>query len=84
MPIKNFNLIIRKKISFFNKEITVDSDKSLSIRSFLLGSICQNISTANNVLESDDVKSTIEACRKLGVKIIKIKPQELFYHIAGN
>ena len=82
MPIKNFNLIIRKKISFFNKEINVDSDKSLSIRSFLVGSICQNISTATNVLESDDVKSTIKACRKLGVKIIKIKPQA--YKIYGK
>jgi len=82
MPIKNFNLVIRKKISFFNKEINVDSDKSLSIRSFLLGSICQNISTANNVLESDDVKSTIKACRKLGVKIIRIKPQT--YKIYGK
>ena len=82
MLIKNFNLIIRKKISFFNKEINVDSDKSLSIRSFLVGSICQNISTATNVLESDDVKSTIKACRKLGVKIIKIKPQA--YKIYGK
>ena len=82
MPIKNFNLIVKKKISSFNKEINVDSDKSLSIRSFLIGSICQNISTANNVLESDDVKSTIEACRKLGVKIIKIKPQT--YKIYGK
>ena len=82
MPIKNFNLIVKKKISFFNKEINVDSDKSLSIRSFLIGSICQNISTANNVLESDDVKNTIEACRKLGVKIIKIKPQT--YEIYGK
>jgi len=82
MPIKNFNLIIRKKISFFNKEINVDSDKSLSIRSFLIGSICQNISTAYNVLESDDVKSTIVACRKLGVKIKKIKSQT--YKIYGK
>ena len=82
MPIKNFNLIIRKKINSFNKEINVDSDKSLSIRSFLIGSICQNISTAYNILESDDVKSTIEACRKLGVKIIKIRPQS--YKIYGK
>ena len=82
MPIKNFNLIIRKKINSFDKKISVDSDKSLSIRSFLIGSICQNISTAYNVLESDDVKSTIEACRKLGVKIVKIKPQS--YKIYGK
>ena len=82
MPIKNFNLIVREKISSFKKEINVDSDKSLSIRSFLIGSICQNISTAYNVLESDDVKSTIVACRKLGIKIKKIKPQT--YKIYGK
>ena len=60
----------------------MDSDKSISIRSFLIGSICQNVSTANNILESADVKSTIDACRKLGVKILKIKPQS--YKIYGR
>ena len=82
MQIKKFNLIIKKKISSYNKEINVDSDKSLSIRSFLIGSICHNISTANNILESADVKSTIDACRKLGVKILKTKPQS--YKIYGR
>ena len=82
MQIKKFNLIIKKKISSYNKVISVDSDKSLSIRSFLIGSICQNVSTANNILESADVKSTIDACRKLGVKILKIKPQS--YKIYGR
>jgi len=82
MQIKKFNLIIKQKINPYNKEISVDSDKSLSIRSFLIGSICQNVSTANNILESADVKSTIDACRKLGVKILKIKPQS--YKIYGR
>ena len=82
MQIKKFNLIIKKKISPYNKEISVDSDKSLSIRSFLIGSICQNVSTANNILESADVKSAIDACRKLGVKILKKKPQS--YKIYGR
>ena len=82
MQIKKFNLIIKKKISSYNKEINVDSDKSLSIRSFLIGSICHNVSTVNNILESADVKSTIDACRKLGVKILKTKPQS--YKIYGR
>ena len=82
MQIKKFNLIIKKKISPYNKEISVDSDKSLSIRSFLIGSICQNVSTADNILESADVKSAIDACRKLGVKILKTKPQS--YKIYGR
>jgi 3-phosphoshikimate 1-carboxyvinyltransferase len=73
MPSKSFNIIVKSKIKSFKKTIKVDSDKSLSIRSFLIGSMCQGVSTVKNSLESDDVKSTINACRKLGTKIKKIK-----------
>ena len=69
---KSFNLTACKKIQSFKKVIEVDPDKSISIRSFLIGSISQNISTAKNVLESQDVMSTISACRKLGIKIVSI------------
>jgi 3-phosphoshikimate 1-carboxyvinyltransferase len=79
---KSFSLSVNHKIKSFKKSIRVDSDKSLSIRSFLIGSICQNISKVDNVLESDDVKSTISVCKKLGVKIVKIKPQS--YKIYGK
>ena len=82
MPNKKFNLFLNRKIKPYKKKIEVDSDKSLSIRSFLLGSICQNISIANNILESDDVKSAILACKQLGVKIIKYKPKS--YKIYGK
>ena len=41
------------EINVFIKSIKVDSDKSLSIRSFLIGSICEDISVAKNVLESE-------------------------------
>ena len=71
MKSKTFLIKVKHKIKPFHKIIKVDSDKSLSIRSFLIGSICQNISTVTNVLESEDVKSTIEACKKLGVKIVR-------------
>ena len=77
-----FNLNIKNKINSFKKTIKVDSDKSLSIRSFLVGSISQKKSSISNVLESEDVKSTIEACRKLGVKIKKIKKGK--YDIYGK
>ncbi len=83
MKNKSFSLVVGDKISSFNKIINVDSDKSLSIRSFLIGSISQNISIVNNVLESEDVKSAILACRKLGVKIQKIKPQSYKIHGKG-
>ncbi len=73
MPFKSFNLFINKKISPFKKIVRVDSDKSISIRSFLIGAISQNISSAKNVLESEDVLSTIKCLKILGVKIKKIR-----------
>ena len=82
MPLQSFNVKIKHKIKPFKKTIEVDPDKSLSIRSFLIGSISQNISTVKNILESDDVKSAILACRSLGVKIKKIKPKT--YQIYGK
>lgn len=82
MPSKRFNLKIKNKISSFKKEINVDPDKSISIRSFLLGSISQKISNVENALESDDVKSAIIACRKLGVKIKKVDAKT--YKIYGK
>ena len=73
MKSKSFSLLLNNKIPKFKKIIAVDSDKSLSIRSFIIGSICQGVSNINNVLESEDVKSTIAACKKLGAKIKRIK-----------
>ena len=79
---KSFNLLVEKKISSFRKTIRVDGDKSISIRSFLIGAISQNISSAKNVLESEDVFSTIKCLKKLGVKIKKQKQNS--YIIFGN
>jgi len=83
MQSKSFSLNINNKIKPFKKSIKVDSDKSLSIRSFLIGSICQNISLAKNVLESEDVFSTITCLRKLGVQIKKIKSKSYLIYGKG-
>ncbi len=71
MKTKSFSLNLDYKIKPYKKTIKVDSDKSLSIRSFLIGAISQNISLVNNVLESEDVFSAINCLKKLGVKIKK-------------
>jgi len=70
---KCFSLYVSKPIKPYNKTIKVDSDKSISIRSFLIGAISHNVSVVKNVLESDDVFSCINCLRKLGVKIDKVK-----------
>ena len=69
MKSKKFSLVINKPIDNFEKKIAVDSDKSISIRSFLIGSISEGVSSIQNVLESEDVFSTINCLRKLKVKI---------------
>ena len=71
MPSRKFNLVLGKKINSFKKTIKVDPDKSISIRSFLIGSISQNISSNKNVLESEDVLNTLKAIKKLGIKYKK-------------
>ncbi len=82
MSQKSFSVIVNSKIKPFKKTIKVDSDKSISIRSFLIGAIAHNISSTKNVLESDDVLSAIKCLKKLGVKIKKIAKKE--YLIFGK
>lgn len=82
MSLKSFSVLLNSKIKPFKKKIIVDSDKSTSIRSFLIGSVSQGVSSVKNVLESDDVNSAIVACKKLGVKIKKIKSG--YYKIYGK
>ncbi len=83
MPSKRFNLVIRNKIPSFKKIIKVDSDKSISIRSLLVGSISNGASYVSNILESEDVFSTINCLKKLGVKIKKIKKKDYLIYGKG-
>ena len=79
---KSFTLNTKNKLKPFHKVITVDSDKSISIRSFILSSIGHNISEIHNALESDDVLSCINCLKKLGVKIQKIGSKK--YRVFGK
>ena len=61
---------INKKISFFKKKtISVEGDKSLSIRFVLLSSISKGKCVGKNLLKSEDVLSAINSIRKLGIKV---------------
>ena len=82
MPNKSFSVTVLNQIKKYNRTIEVDSDKSISIRSFLIGAISHNISEVSNILESDDVYSTINCLKKLNVKIKKIGKKK--YHIYGK
>jgi len=62
-------IIVKKKIMPFNKVITVNGDKSLSIRWALLASQGIGKSRAYNLLKSLDVISTLNCLKKLGTRI---------------
>ncbi len=62
-------IVIQKRIKDFNKVINVDGDKSLSIRSLLIGSQAYGISKIKNLPKSEDILSTINGLRKLGINI---------------
>ena len=82
MPKVSYSVLFKNKIKKFKKVTNVDSDKSVSIRSFLIGSISHGVSEVKNVLESEDLFSTIHCLKKLGVKIKKFGKKN--YHIYGK
>ena len=59
---------INEKINEYNKKIYVPGDKSLSIRFILLASNCLGKSIAYNLLKSEDVLSSLNAIKKLGIR----------------
>ena len=62
-------IVINKKINPFKKKILVSGDKSISIRWVLFSSLSNGISTAKNLLISEDVIAAINAIKKLGIKV---------------
>ena len=71
---------INNKINRFNKNLSIDGDKSLSIRWALLSSQSLKKSKASNLLLSQDVISTLNCLKRLGVKI---KTSKNFCEITG-
>jgi len=80
---KSFSINTSGKIKPYSKTISVDSDKSISIRSFLIGAISHNITEIKNVLESEDIFSCINCLKKLGVKIKKVKSKHYLIYGKG-
>ena len=53
--------------------LSVPGDKSISIRSLLISSICFGNSKIFNILKSDDIFSTLKSLKQLGIKILEEK-----------
>tara|TARA_Y100001958_G_scaffold101887_1_gene70805 strand:+ start:259 stop:1578 length:1320 start_codon:yes stop_codon:yes gene_type:complete len=63
-------IILNQRISNFYKKISIPGDKSISIRWVLLSSLANGVSKAKNLLMSEDVLASIQAVKKLGVKVV--------------
>ena len=62
-------IFIKDKINKFSKSITINGDKSLSIRWALLASQAIGKSKSYNLLKSEDVLNTLNCLKQLGIKI---------------
>ena len=71
---------IKTKIKKFNKVLSIDGDKSISIRWALIASQSEFKSKSENLLLSEDVINTLKCLKKLGVKI---KISKNFCEITG-
>tara|TARA_B100001175_G_scaffold311682_1_gene316465 strand:- start:496 stop:1821 length:1326 start_codon:yes stop_codon:yes gene_type:complete len=71
---------INNKINSFNKSLSIDGDKSLSIRWALLSSQSLKKCRSSNLLLSEDIYSSLNCLKKLGVKI---KISKKFCEIIG-
>jgi 3-phosphoshikimate 1-carboxyvinyltransferase len=64
---------INHQLKSFNKVLRIEGDKSLSIRWALLASQATGKSTSHNLLRSEDIKSTLNCLKKLGVRYRLLK-----------
>ena len=60
---------ISRKIEPYKKNISIDGDKSLSIRWALIASQSTGKSRSYNLLKSEDVINTLNCLKQLGVKV---------------
>ena len=64
--------IIDNRYNSFKKKISVDGDKSISIRTLLLASQAHGKTFIKNILLSEDILNAISCLKKLGIKNLYI------------
>ena len=75
-------LFINSRYNSFKKTISVDSDKSISIRTILLGSQAYGKTNIKNILLSEDIINSIKCLKKLGIKIL-LKKKDCYIYGKG-
>ena len=63
--------------------IQVPGDKSISHRAIILGSVAEGVTCINGVLKSEDIATTINVIRNLGVQIDD-ENEQIFVHGVGK
>ena len=71
-------LFINNEYNSFKKTISIDGDKSISIRTLLLGSQAFGKTTIENILLSEDILHSINCLKKLGIDIT-LKKKKMFH-----
>ena len=72
-------LFINNEYNSFKKTISIDGDKSISIRTLLLGSQAFGKTTIENILLSEDILHSINCLKKLGIDITLKKKRCFIY-----
>ena len=62
----------------FKGSLKISGDKSISHRALILSAISTGKARITNLLESEDVMSTLNILKELGIKIIKMAIAGLF------
>jgi len=77
---QKFSVLTKGKIEKYNKKIDGKEfpDKSITHRAYILASQCIGVSKING-LNSQDVRTTINALKKLGIKIVAKKDWDYVY-----
>ena len=75
-------IFIKNKYHSFNKTISIDGDKSISIRVLLLGSQAYGKTFVENILLSEDIINSINCLKKLGIKI-SLNKKNCYIHGKG-
>ena len=78
---KNSFTLKSSKSKPLNGNLLVPSDKSISIRSLIISSLCIGNTRIFNLLESEDVINTLKVLKQLKIKVEKNKE---FYEIHGQ
>lgn len=80
----NSSYFISSPVERLQGDITVPGDKSISHRAIMLGSIAKGITTVHGFLDGEDCLATINAFKKMGVRIDGPVSQRVTIHGVGK